>query len=53
MKYVLRYEVGAATQFEAITKAGAMLRSGVRLVSVQSAEEVWTGWWSVALWVTE
>jgi hypothetical protein len=53
MTYVIKYEVAAATNLEAITKAGEMLRTGVRLVDVQSAEEVRPGWWLVRMWVAE
>jgi len=53
MKYVIRYEVAAVSELDAITKAGGMLRTGVRLISVQSSEEVAPGWWSVAMWVSE
>jgi hypothetical protein len=51
--YVLSYEVAAASKLDAITKAGTMLRTGVRLVEVQAAEEVRPGWWKVSMWVGE
>lgn len=51
--YPLTYTVTAATELEATTNAVAMLRTGVVLLSVQSAVRVSGVLWRVTLLVRE
>lgn len=53
MTYSIRYTVDAATKLEAIEKATAKLRSGVRVVAVVSAAPAGIPWWVVRLKVAE
>lgn len=53
MTWVQSYEVAADSRLEAITKAGTMLRSHVRLIEVQTVEELRPGTWRVSMWVSE
>lgn len=53
MSYNLRYEVEAQTRLEAIDKATGILRTGVKLRGVISAEPAFAGFWTVVLSVWE
>ena len=49
----ITYSVIADGRLEAIDKAVSMLRTGVRLVALVSAEQGTPGWWDVTLSVRE
>ena len=51
--YFLSYSVLADSRLEAIMKAGAMLRSAVRVVGEAEAEQGIPGWWDVTFLVAE
>lgn len=53
MSYVIKYSVLADGRLEAIEKAIAMLRTGLKLRGVVSAEQGVPGWWDVDLSVWE
>lgn len=53
MSYNLAYSVLADGRLEAIAKATALLRTGVKLRGVVSAEQGIPGWWDVVLSVWE
>lgn len=51
--YFLSYSVLADGRLEALMKAGAMLRTGVRIVGEAEAEQGVPGWWDVTFLVAE
>lgn len=53
MSYIIRYVVQATTRLEAIAKASALLRTGLRLNGVSRISEISPGTWAVALHVWE
>lgn len=53
MSYLIRFDVLADGRLEAIAKATAKLRTGVKLIAVVEAEQSTPGWWSVQLSVSE
>ena len=53
LEYQLTYSILADSRLEAIMRAGAMLRTGVRVVGVAEAEQSLPGWWAVVLDVAE
>lgn len=53
MSYIVRYYVEAVSRLDAITKATAMLRTGVKLNGVADVQERPGGWWDVSLHVWE
>lgn len=52
-RYVIVYEVEATTYLDAVTKAGTMLRTDVRLLGIHKAVPSTPGWWRVSLDVSE
>lgn len=53
MKYRIRYTVTARTELEAVTRAAEMLRKGVSLIGIVSAEPIGTYMWAVLMSVSE
>lgn len=53
MSYQLHYSVLADSRLQAIEKAAALLRTGVKLIAVVEAEQGTPGWWEVTLAVWE
>ena len=53
MSYNIHYSVLADGRLEAIEKACALLRTGVKLRGVVEAEQGTPGWWEVTLSVFE
>lgn len=53
MSFNMTYSVRADSRFEAIEKAVALLRTGVKLRGVVEAEQGTPGWWDVVLSVFE
>jgi len=51
--YFLTYTVLADSRLEALMKAGAMLRTNVRMVGQAEAEQGVPGWWDVTFLVAE
>lgn len=51
--YQIRYTVTARTEFEAVTKAGLMLRTGVHLLGIVSTAPLGTYMWEVVMKVSE
>ena len=53
MSYLLRYSVLADSRLEAIQKACAMVRTGVKVNGIVECEQSIPGWWDVVLHVWE
>ncbi len=53
IEYQLTYSILADSRLEAIMRAGAKLRTGLRVEGVAEAEQSIPGWWSVTLNVAE
>ncbi len=51
--YRITYNVLADSRLDAILKAGAKLRTGVRVVELVECEQGVPGWWDVVLLVEE